>query len=524
MTDVIVIGTGFGGAFVSLRLAQAGFNVEVFERGAWWNLPDATFGDPPAPWQKKDAADPLFAKVGLTGVPLKVTWRRPAGDRPLVIAPAQKYDKKRPGFVERLRLTKSNAVRMDAFGGACVGGGSLVYGAMKLKPRLGGLRVILPPAFPIHELDKHFDNVQQHIGFRAPTQAEQEKLEGAEIGLGFRYASQARLREKGIELGLDVEPVQAAIDWTSVVARLDDAPPPSAAIGEYVFGANDGTKLSLDRTVWPKALDHANCTLHALREVSHLEKTATGWRVFWAPVGEDGEVGVTAVSEAKWVFLCAGSVHTTRLLLKLQQSSPGTFAVANPALGKKWGTNGDVLSHDWYPGNPSSNDGGPCYVSLVPPTTTADEMPAWRIVQTPGPNPLPGMVNELGMTPLPPAGTLTCDASGELSLDWNAQQAHTGTVTIRAHLRQLGGVVNPVDDHGGYVAVTYHPLGGVQLGVATNLLGAVNGLENLIVADGSLLPGHCATCNPSWTIAALADYLVHKFIAAERPGSLGALV
>lgn len=54
--DVIVIGSGFGGAITSCRLAEAGYRVLVLERGRRWS--PATFPRKPEdPWVF-DADDP----------------------------------------------------------------------------------------------------------------------------------------------------------------------------------------------------------------------------------------------------------------------------------------------------------------------------------------------------------------------------------------------------------------------------------------------------------------------------------
>ena len=62
---------------------------------------------------------------------------------------------------------------------------------------------------------------------------------------------------------------------------------------------------------------------------------------------------------------------------------------------------------------------------------------------------------------------------------------------------------------------TYHPLGGMVMDKACDLYGRVHGYPRMYVMDGSLLPGSCATANPSWTIAALAERNIQRLIAED---------
>jgi cholesterol oxidase len=61
---------------------------------------------------------------------------------------------------------------------------------------------------------------------------------------------------------------------------------------------------------------------------------------------------------------------------------------------------------------------------------------------------------------------------------------------------------------------TYHPLGGVVLGEATDLYGRVDGYRNLYVLDGSLIPGSTGV-NPLATITALAERNIERILAED---------
>jgi cholesterol oxidase len=59
---------------------------------------------------------------------------------------------------------------------------------------------------------------------------------------------------------------------------------------------------------------------------------------------------------------------------------------------------------------------------------------------------------------------------------------------------------------------TYHPLGGMVLGDATDSYGRVNNYRKLYVIDGALLPRSAGGVNPALTIAALAERNVERIL------------
>jgi cholesterol oxidase len=70
-------------------------------------------------------------------------------------------------------------------------------------------------------------------------------------------------------------------------------------------------------------------------------------------------------------------------------------------------------------------------------------------------------------------------------------------------------------DLGDLDPVTWHPLGGATLGTACDLYGRVHGHRGLYVTDGALVPGSTGACNPSWTIAALAERCLDDVVARD---------
>lgn len=60
--------------------------------------------------------------------------------------------------------------------------------------------------------------------------------------------------------------------------------------------------------------------------------------------------------------------------------------------------------------------------------------------------------------------------------------------------------------------LTAHPLGGAVFGKACDFYGRVLGYRGLYVVDGALIAGSAGCTNPSFTIAALAERCMDKFL------------
>ena len=70
-------------------------------------------------------------------------------------------------------------------------------------------------------------------------------------------------------------------------------------------------------------------------------------------------------------------------------------------------------------------------------------------------------------------------------------------------------------DTNGMVNSTWHPLGGACMETVCDLDGRVHGQRGLYVLDGALMPGNSAACNPSMTIAALAERALDNIVARD---------
>lgn len=65
------------------------------------------------------------------------------------------------------------------------------------------------------------------------------------------------------------------------------------------------------------------------------------------------------------------------------------------------------------------------------------------------------------------------------------------------------------------VPSTWHPMGGANAGATCDLEGRVKGQRGLYVLDGALLPGSAAACNPSMSIAALAERAMKRIVRRD---------
>lgn len=93
----------------------------------------------------------------------------------------------------------------------------------------------------------------------------------------------------------------------------------------------------------------------------------------------------------------------------------------------------------------------------------------------------------------------------------------TGKVTVATHRNVTGVARGPgaLTDTNLLVNSTWHPLGGAPMGTVCDLEGRVHGQRGLYVLDGALIPGTTGACNPSMTIAAVAERAMDAIVARD---------
>jgi cholesterol oxidase len=556
--DVIVVGSGFGGAVMAARLAEAGLGVRVLERGRAY--PPGSFPRSPRA-MRENFWDPVGGRYGLFDV-----W---------------------------------SFRHLDALVASGLGGGSLIYANVLLRKderwfvqedlQRGGYEY-----WPVTraDLDPHYDRVEEtlrpqpypfHLAPYSDTPKTQAfRAAAAQLGLqpflpplAVTFAGDDGVFRLGEPFGAPRDNLHGR---TRLTCRL---------CGECDIGCNYGSKNTLDLT-YLSAAQRAGADVRTGCDVTALEPGSRGGYVVHY-VEHPGGRAVAATADR--VVLAAGALGSTRLLLRSRDALPGL----SPALGLRFGGNGDLLT--FAVGCTTERDGRRVPLPIDPsygPVITAalrigDELDgegwwehgdpeedwegeggagrgfyledggfpdvvAWLLLAAAAPGALGRVVGEslrhrwrgevapaqlrqdlirvlepaehsaellplLAMGRDLPDGRLSL-RGGELDLAWTKGTAgryfHRIRATARRMAAALGGrmVDNPLWLLGR--VITVHPLGGCPMGRTpqegvVDPDGEVFGYPGLYVADGAVMPGPVGA-NPSLTIAALADRFADRLL------------
>ena len=520
--DVVIIGSGFGGAVTACRLAQAGRSVCILERGKRWG--------------KKD-----FPRT--IGQVSRSFWNH-----------------KDFGLLD-YRIFK----KIDVIQASGVGGGSLVYFNVHKRARKEIFELPhWPESIKRHTLDPYYDKAKEMLEAK-PLEDDNYNLPGRTTALFAAAKVLGRKAEKvdiAVYTGPQRQNPHSGITQDGCVY-----------CGNCMLGCHVNAKNTLDLNYIPVAEQNGAevYPLHFAFKIEPLSSTgAAGYRVHFKEYNptNDGEFTLGSVDGRK-VVVSAGTLGSTQLLL-LCRDKHQTLPNITQMLGKRFSGNGDMLlggtfnvNQDVDPGyGPSITAGFDC--------STATQQIYVEDLGYPDPFlwylesalPLPGRLEHLkmffkiyllrilglskasaftiGMDKLfrggittkymPYLGMGTDAANGEMRLDgdnididWNHRESKEMfkemEKILEALSRSLGGNYKksllwkfPIKK-----LLTAHPLGGCVMGKSAtegvvDEFGEVFNYPNLYVADASIIPTALAI-NPSATISALAERIADHIIA-----------
>jgi cholesterol oxidase len=567
--DTVVVGSGFGGAPVACRLAEAGVDVCVLERGRAW--PPGSFPRSPAA-VGRNFWDP---SEGLYGLFNPWSFRH-----------------------------------LEALVSAGLGGGSLIYANVLLRKDERWFEEQDPPGYrwPLDygDLERFYGQAEAAIGgepypfARQPYASTPKTVALKEAADHLRAAGHADMSWRLPRLAVSFTPESQD---PALGVPIEESRPnyhrlpryTCRLVGECDLGCNFGAKNSLDYT-YLTAAQHAGARINTLSEVRSIAPHPNGgYLVDYVRHEPNGTRPVPTRRErriihARRLVLSAGTFGTTYLLLRNRAALPRL----SRALGSRFCGNGDFLAFARQC-RPTTADGqhprslapsrGPVITSFVRLADALDgpesgaprdargvyiedagwpEFANWLVEGLDTPKMLwragqfarsmirehvqrdpdsdiagemtrligsatlsDGSLGMLGMGRDIPDGRMRLRGQGRLDVDWSEATSHRYYARVSATMRliaeQLGGTYFEAP---GYTwarrLITVHPLGGCPMGRdpdegVVDGYGRVFGYPDLFVSDGSVMPGPVGA-NPALTIAAFAERCVDRILQEDVPG------
>ena len=523
--DVIVIGSGFGGAISACRLAEQGHKVLILERGRRWEAKD---------------------------------YPREPGDAWLWDS---YHPEKRNGWID-LRMFPNMAVAQ----GAGVGGGSLIYANISINAKRDTFDSGWPSEITYDELRPYYERVGVMLNLaKLPlnqwterTKLMKEAAEKVGHGDNFELVDMAVSFDEDWNYDLD-DPFNERRAKTFTNAEGVEQRT-CIHLGNCDIGCDVQAKNTLDLNYIPRAEKHG-AEVRPLHVVQAIEQEADGYRVQYQRI--EGRRKSPGSVTGRIVVLGAGSLGTTELLLR-SRDQYGTLPNVSPFLGHSWSSNGDFVVPTIYKDRAVSPTKGPTISSAIDflgernlngqhfyvedggfPDVLGNYLDeragnrSWRVGKTASLGALRYMLRQRDPMSwvMPWFGQARDAGDGVMSLKkrwwlfgpkrlylkWDHKQSQAAIEALIDMQKRMS------DATGGTAIVpptwtlfkdliTPHPLGGAGMGTSpsngvVDHKGEVFGYKNLYVADGAAIPKPIGL-NPSKTIGALAERMA-KIVGDE---------
>lgn len=510
--DVVVVGSGFGGAVTACRLAEAGARVLVLERGRRWT-PDSYPSVTSRNW----------------------LWDEDEPER-------------QNGWLD-LRVFGDMSVAM----GAGVGGGSLIYANVSIEAPASAFRAGWPEAISYPVLKPHYRTVGDMLEVMTLPENQwtprTHLMKEAATALGhrdrFMLVPQAvRFCPDGVPDGGPAPDYPRLPREPNRWGRLQGT---CVHCGNCDLGCPVQAKNTLDLNYLARA-EALGAEIRPLQHVRCISPDGSGYRLHVRDLAGAGEDRIRADK----VVVAAGSIGSTELLLRCRDQYR-TLPRLSRQLGHGWTSNGDFLTPAWYPERTVDAARGPTISAAINYLDGSDAGQRYLVEDGGFPDLLANFLRRAGrdrrvrrhrlarlLAGLDQAGPLSGlmpwfgqaedQAGGVLSLGrrwtrpwrrdrlklvWDYRAAEAAVEALAARHKALseatGGKASvPATWRWLRNLVTPHPLGGCNMaddprhGVVDHH-GQVFGYPNLYVMDGAVVPVALGL-NPSRTIAALAEF------------------
>lgn len=493
----IIIGSGFGGSITAHRLTEAGHETLLLERGKFWDTGDGTQNifAPPAGF--------TIQQVFSFSADKRSTYLGNICANPF--APPVLRTPNYIGVMERIE-----GVNMTVIAPALLGGGTAVYGGIFVQPLEQFYNQVFPSEISYAELNsKWFPLVKQN--FAASTMP-------SDIASHSAFKHQERFKIENHNAGLDSIQVDVTYDWDKIRQEISGTRYPGSLQGESMFGCSSGARNSAEFNYlkWANATGLLETKTQCV--VSDVTKDCDDkYIVYVNEIDEVGRVINKVVYNCDYLFMCAGSMNTSKIMTKAKEK--GLLQNLNDEVGKGWGHNGSafVLRQSLskptglaqgFPPNYASTDYtnpiAPLYIEHLPfPMEFECDCLSYFGI---------GLVKNFGYFKYDKSKDDTTLIYPHASQSYQ-KQVNTALLDVIKKINTVnGGIISGIMGSVPKSDSSAHPCGGMVIGKATDFYGRVRNHSKLYVLDGSLLPGCSALTNPAMTISALVERNIENIL------------
>ncbi len=493
----IIIGSGFGGSITAHRLTEAGHETLMLERGKFYDTTDGSQNvfAPPAGFTMQQV---MGFRADKRSTFLGNVCANP-------FAPPVLRTDKYVGVMERVE-----GVNMTVIAPAILGGGTALHGGIFVQPEEQFYYQVFPSEISYADLDsKWFPLVKQNFNAsKMPTDIAQHQA----------FLHQERFKEDNLNAGIDTYQIDVTYDWNKIRDEINGTRYPGSLSGESMFGTSSGARNSAEHNYLKWAQDSGKLEIKTQCIVTDISKDCENkYLVYVNEIDEVGRVIKKTIYNCDYLFMCAGSVNTSKLMVKAKEK--GLLNNLNDEVGKGWGHNGSAFVLRQSLARPTGLPQG------FPPNYAASDYQ----------NPIAPLFIEHLAFPM----EFECDCLSYFGIGlvkdfgyFRYDKSKDDATLIYQHSSQsyqkyvnqamLNTIKKINDANGGYNSSiignvpksdsSAHPCGGMVIGKATDFFGRVKNHHQLYVLDGALLPGCSALTNPAMTISALVERNIENIL------------